>query len=313
MSANKIKTLFLGTPEFAVPGLKAILEDNRFEVIAVITQPDKKVGRHQELAPPPVKVVAQENNIKVLQPEKISDIKNEIADLKPDLAVVIAYGQIIPKDILDIPEHGFINVHASLLPKCRGASCIQGPILDGDKITGITIMKIDEGLDTGPILQQAEINIELDDTASSMHDKLSKLSARILGDVLNDYIDGKITPKPQPKTGVSFVKTLKKADGQINWQNSAINIERMIRALNPWPGTFTDFQGKNLKILSASHKILDINKYKIGKVFLHNNKPTIQCGQGALAVNRLQLEGKKKIEAEDFIRGNNDFVGCVLK
>ena len=312
MTNKKIKTIFLGTPDFAIPGLKAILNDERFEVILIITQPDKKVGRSQELSPPPVKLMAQEYKIPVIQPHKITAIKEKISSLKPDLAVLIAYGQIISEEILNIPKFGFINVHASLLPKCRGAACIQGTILDGDKTTGVTIIKLDQGLDTGPILKQVEIKIEPEDTATSMHEKLAILSSQILGDALSDYVQGKITPKPQTQSGKSYVKTLKKEDGKINWLHSAIRIERQIRALNPWPGTFTSWQGKNLKILSVSNEILDINKHKIGKVFLHNNQPSIQTGNKALIINSLQLEGKKPVLAKDFIRGNKNFVGTIL-
>jgi len=307
-----IKIIFAGTPDFAVPGFRALLNDENFKILAVITQTDKPVGRHQILTPPPIKTEAQKNNIPVWQPNKIADIKKEIKKANPNIAVLIAYGQIIPQEILDIPSFGWINVHGSLLPKYRGAACLQAPILSGDKKTGITIMKIEKGLDTGPILKQTEVKIKLEETVETLHDKLSALGAEILTSTIKDYINGKIKPKPQDKEKASYAPTLKKEDGKINWQKKAEKIERMVRALNPWPGTWTKIKNEKLKIKNMESGILPINKYKPGQIFLHNNKLAVQCGQDALIIKKLQLEGKKETTAEDFLRGYKDIIGKIL-
>ena len=310
---NPIKLIFAGTPDFAVPGFRALLNDENFKILAVITQPDKPVGRHQILTPPPIKTEAQKNNIPVWQPDKIAEIKEKIRQINPDLAVLIAYGQIIPQEILDIPRFGWVNVHGSLLPRWRGAACVQAPILVGDKKTGVTIMKIEKGLDTGPILKQTEMKIDPKETAETLHDKLSTLGSEILPDAIKDYIDGKIELKPQNNSEASYAPTLKKEDGEINWQKKAEEIERMARAFYPWPGTWANWQNKKIKIISVSPASLKINSYKIGQIFLHDNQLAVQCGQNALIIKKLQLEGKKETTAEEFLRGYKDIVGQILK
>jgi len=310
---EKIKLIFAGTPDFAVPGFRALLNDENFKILAVITQPDKPVGRHQILTPPPIKTEAQKNNIPVWQPNKIAEIKEKIRQINPDLAVLIAYGQIIPQEILDIPRFGWVNVHGSLLPRWRGAACVQAPILVGDKKTGVTIMKIEKGLDTGPILKQTEMKIDPKETAETLHDKLSTLGSEILPDAIKDYIDGKIELKPQNNSEASYAPTLKKEDGEINWQKKAEEIERMARAFYPWPGTWANWQNKKIKIISVSPASLKINSYKIGQIFLHDNQLAVQCGQNALIIKKLQLEGKKETTAEEFLRGYKDIVGQILK
>jgi methionyl-tRNA formyltransferase len=310
---NKIKTIFIGTPDFAVPSLRALIKDEDFDVVAVITQPDKRVGRKQILTPPPVKVEAQKHNIVIHQPEKIFNLKYLILNLNPDIIIVIAYAQIIPESILEIPKYGVINIHGSLLPKYRGASCIQAAILNGDEKTGITIMKMDKTLDTGPILAQTEIGIALDDTAGSLYAKLSELGASILTSTLKKYIAGEIKPQPQDNSSASYVGLLKKEDGKIDWKKSAEEIEKHIRAMNPWPSAFAKIKNKNLKIIEAENNILKINKHKIGELFLDNNKLAIQCGQDALIIKKLQLEGKKEMVTEEFLRGHKDLIGMLLQ
>lgn len=311
MSINKIRTIFIGTPDFAVPGFKALLKNNSFEIMAVITQPDKKTGRKQTLSSPPVKKEAEKNNIKVWQPYKITEIVPQIKKLNPDLIVVVAYGQLIPKSILDIPKFGCFNVHASLLPKYRGAAAIQAPLLNGDKKTGVTIMKMDSGLDTGPVLKQTEIEISPNETASTLHDKLAQSGANILAQSLLDYINNKTKPKKQEEEKAIYVSQLKKEDGLINWQNSAEKIERMVRALSPWPGTYTKYKQKTLKILEIE-SIIEINNRTAGEVFLFNQKMAIQCGQDSLLIARLQLEGAKEMPASDFLKGRPDIEGTIL-
>ncbi|MFA4834008.1 MAG: methionyl-tRNA formyltransferase [Patescibacteria group bacterium] len=309
---SPIKIIFAGTPDFAVPGFKAMLADKDFKILAVITQPDKPVGRKQILTPSTVKTEAQKNNIPVWQPDKIAEIKGEIKKSNPDLAVLAAYGQIIPQEILDIPCFGWINVHGSLLPRWRGAACVQAPILASDKKTGITIMKIEKGLDTGPILKQTEIKIDPEETAETLHDKLARLGAKILPGTIKEYIDGKIKPKPQDNQKASYAPTLKKEDGKINWQKKAEEIERMVRALTPWPRTWTNWQNKIIKIVSISPTPLKINNHKIGQIFLYNSQLAVQCGKNALIIKKLQLEGKKETTAEEFLRGYKDIIGQIL-
>ena len=315
---NPIKLIFAGTPDFAVPGFKAMLADKDLKILAVITQPDKPVGRKQILTPSAIKIEAQKNNIPVWQPNKVADIKEEIGRANPDLTVLIAYGQIIPPEILDIPRFGWVNVHGSLLPRWRGAACLQAPILSGDKKTGVTIMKIAKGLDTGPILKQTEIKIDSEETAETLHDKLANLGAKILPDTIKNYINGKIKPKPQDNEKASYAPTLKKEDGKIDWQKKAEEIERMTRAFYPWPGTWTNWQSgktclrRQVKIISVSPAPLKINSYKIGQTFLHNGKLAVQCGQNALIIKKLQMEGKKEITAEEFLRGYKDIIGQTL-
>ena len=310
MSNKKFNLIFVGTPDFGLLSLKKIKENKNFNIVAVITQPDKRMGRKMKKTSPPIKIEAKKYNIPIFQPDKIIEIEKELKELKPDIIVVIAYGQIIPEKILILPKYYSINVHASLLPKYRGASCIQAPLLNGDSETGITIMKMEKGLDTGPILKQDKIQIKKDETAESLHDKLSKLSSDILSDTLIKYIEGKIKPEKQSKENSSYVKILKKEDGKINWNKEAIEIERMIRALNPWPGTYTKIEEKNLilKILEVKNEPLKINKYKPGFFFLEKNKLFVQCGKNSLAIKKLQLSGKKAMKAEDFLKGNKNII-----
>lgn len=318
---NKIKTIFIGTPDFSVPSLRALINDKNFNVIAAIAQPDKKVGRKQIVTPPPVKVEALKYNIPVFQPEKISDLKPEIKNLRPDIIVVAAYAQIIPKSILDIPRYGCVNVHASLLPKYRGASCIQAAIINGDKETGITIMKMDEGLDTGPIIFQKNINIENFDTGGSLFNKLSALGAEILTPALLKFVSGEIKHIPQNNSKASYAGLLKKNDGKINWSKNAEQLEKFIRAMNPWPSAFAQIKSQKskiksylliFKIITVEHEPIKINKYQIGEVFLNDEKLAVQCGRDSLIIEKLQMEGKKVMESKEFLRGQKDFIGTIL-
>lgn len=294
----------MGTPEFSLPGLKTLMDEKNFKIVGVFTQTDKPVGREQKLTPPPVKRLALENGLAVFQPEKIKDELEHIKNLQPDLIVVIAYGKIIPQSILDIPTYGCINVHASLLPKYRGAACLNAPLLNGDPETGVTIMKMEAGLDTGPILRQATMKLEGKETLEDVHDKLSILGAEILIPTLNDFMAGKIEPQIQDETKASYIKTLKKEDGKIDWKKSAEEIERMVRAYNPWPGAYGLDNGKIVKIISVDSNILKSNNHKIGEIFLDNGRLAIQCGQDALVILKLQTAGKKIMASEEFWRGN---------
>lgn len=303
-STKKIRTIFMGTPEFSLPGLESLITDRSFEIVGVFTQPDKPVGRHQTLTPPPVKELALKHKLNIFQPLKIKPETETIKNLQPDLIVVIAYGKIISQEILDIPTYGCINVHASLLPKYRGAACLNAPILYGDKETGVTIMKMEAGLDTGPILAQAKIKLSGQETLEIVHNKLSVLGAEILIPTLKDYLSGKITAQIQDETIASYIKTLKKEDGKIDWHKPAQEIERMVRAYNPWPGTYAINENKTLKIIAVDNKILFSNDHKIGETFLSDNKLVMQCGQDALYILKLQLEGKKIMTSLEFLRGH---------
>ncbi|MDP2944625.1 MAG: methionyl-tRNA formyltransferase [bacterium] len=305
---KKIRVIFMGTPEFAVPGLSRLLAAPEFEVVGVFTQPDKPVGRKQILTPPPIKELTLKHRMPVFQPEKIRPETAAIKNLKPDLITVIAYGKIIPQEILDIPTFGCINVHASLLPKYRGAACLNAPILNGDAETGITIMKMEAGLDTGPILRQAKIKLSGSETLKDVHDRLAELGAELLIPTLLDFIGGKIKPRAQDDSQASYIKTLSKEDGRVDFQKNAAEIERMIRAYNPWPGTYTEINGEILKIIAVEREAARINKAKPGQLFLDGARLLIQCGQNALVIIKLQLAGKKIMSSSEFINGYNNLI-----
>lgn len=312
MSENKIKTIFIGTPDFGIPALISLINNDNFLVIGVITQPDKKVGRQQILTETPIKKIATSYNLPVWQPKKLKEFAADMEKIQPDLIVVVAYAQILSKTILDMPKYGCINIHGSLLPKYRGAACIQAAILNGDSETGVTIMKMDEGLDTGPIIAQEKIVIEPTDTGEKVFNKLSGLAGKVAAPIISDYINGKIELKIQDNSQASLTKLLEKDDGKINWQKSATEIERLVRAMYSWPGAFTTFNGRVLKITAVEQKIININKHKIGEIFLHNDEIAVQCCQDALILKKIQLEGKKEMSATNFLNGHKNFIGAIL-
>ncbi len=294
----------MGTPEFALPGLSRLISSDIFEIVGVFTQPDKPVGRSQALTPSPIKKLALEAHLAIFQPTKLKDELENIKKLRPDLIVVIAYGKIILQSILDIPTYGCINVHASLLPKYRGAAVLNAPILNGDRETGVTIMRMEAGLDTGPILRQAKIKLTGIENLESVHDKLSALGAELLIPTLIDFVAGKIVPQVQDESQATYIKTLNKGDGKIDWSKSALEIERMVRAYNPWPGTYALLEDKIIKIIAVENKTLALNNHKKGEAFQSDGKLAIQCGQDSLVILKLQLEGKKIMSAEEFLRGH---------
>lgn len=294
----------MGTPDFALLGLDRLAQAPDFEIVGVFTQSDKPTGRRQTLTPPPVKIMAKKYGFPVFQPTKIKAEEAMIRKLRPDLIVVIAYGQIIPPAILDIPSRGCINVHASLLPRYRGAACLNAPILNGDRETGVTIMKMDAGLDTGPILRQAKIALRGRETLPELHDKLSSLGADLLLPTLRDWLDNKIIAEKQNENQASYVKMIKKEDGRIDWQKPAQEIERLIRAYNPWPGTYFDHENATIKILEVETEILKENKHQPGQMFISGKKLAIQCGQDALLILKLQPSGKKAMSAQEFLSGH---------
>jgi methionyl-tRNA formyltransferase len=313
---KKIRIIFAGTPNFAVPYFNALLSATDFEITGVITQPDKPSGRKQELTPSPVKQTATASEIKILQPEKLTgnqEIIGEIKNLNPDLLIVVAYGLIIPKPLLDLFPRGAINVHPSLLPSYRGASPIQSAILNGEKTTGISIMLMDEKMDHGPLLKQVEVPLTGEETNESLHDQLAVMGAPLLLETVKEYLAGKITPAEQDHNQATFCRTISKEDAQINWQSSAQEIKQKIYAFYPWPATWTTWNGKRLKLFPPVQVISEQSDIKVGEVFLSDGKLAVKTGADALVINQLQLEGKKEASAEEFLRGYPEIVGAVLK
>ncbi len=289
MIENNPKIIFIGTSEFAVSTLKTLIED-KYNISAIITSPDKPIGRKQEIVPSPIKSTALEYNLPILQPEKIISIKQEILDLNPDLIIVSSYGQIIPKEILDIPPLKCLNIHPSLLPKYRGASPIQTAILNGDKITGITIMLMDEKMDHGSIVSQIKINIEPDENYQTLEKKLSQESSEFLIKILPQYLNNELKPKEQDENKASYTEILKREHGQIDIKESAQEIERKIRAFYPWPGTWMYLNEKRIKIIKA-------------KAVKNKSETAIQTGTDFLLLEIVQPEGKKQMTGEEFFRG----------
>ncbi len=307
----KIRTIFMGTPKFAVPGLQALLKSPDFKIVGVYTQPDKPVGRKQILTPPPIKALAVKNNIPIFQPKKIKTETENIKNLKPDLIVVIAYGQIIPQAILDIPQYGCINVHASLLPKYRGASCLAAPILNGDEKSGITIMKMDAGMDTGDIIKQISVKLSDKETLNSLHDRLSILGAEILTDTLKKYINGEIKTQKQDESKASYVSLIKKENGRLQVDLSATALERKVRAYNPWPGAFLRLNnGEKIKIIEAQVEKA-VHQGKIGEIYIKNGHLALNCGQDILFILKLQRENRKVMNASDFLKGNQNILNLT--
>lgn len=312
----------MGTPEFSVTPLEALIKSDFIEVIAVVANQDKPVGRNQVMTPPPTKTSAQKHNIPVLQPDKIRKPEwvEKIKELNPELIIVAAFGQIIPKAILDIPRYGAINIHGSLLPKLRGASPIQFSILEGHKKTGITIMIMDELMDHGPILSQAKIDIDPKETSETLYKKMSLLGSDLLIKTLPKWLDGSLKPQEQNHDELTLTKILKKEDGKIIWSETAEKIERQIRAFNPWPQTFcifTDQTGteKRMKIIAADairEKDGDSSAY--GYLFLDEDKNLlVKTGAGYLKIMKLQPEGKTPMDIPEFINGYSYLLGKNLK
>ncbi|MEI6288483.1 MAG: methionyl-tRNA formyltransferase [bacterium] len=310
---SKIKIVFIGTPDFAVPYLNSILADADFEVLGVITQSDKPSGRKQELTPSAVKISAEKNNLTIWQPENIKnnpELIQTLKNLQPDLLVVVAYGQIIPQEILDIATHGNINVHPSLLPKYRGASPIQSALLAGETETGISIMLMDAKMDHGPILTQEKIKLLGEETNKSLHDDLAQIGAPILINTIKKYLHQEITPTEQNHAEATFCKTISKTDAQINWSLPAKKIKQKIYAFYPWPGTWTTLDNKRVKIFPPVQiKKINSTDKKTGQIILENKKLATMCGEDFLIINNLQLEGGKEMSAENFLAGHQDIEG----
>ncbi|MBP1576503.1 MAG: methionyl-tRNA formyltransferase [Oscillospiraceae bacterium] len=296
-----MKIVFMGTPDFASESLKALLSCPKHQVIGVISQPDRPVGRHQVLQPTATKQVAQEAGIPVWQPERIKAEENLelLASLSPDVIVVAAYGQILPKSILELPKYGCVNVHGSLLPAYRGAAPIQRALLEGNQTTGITTMQMDVGMDTGDILLQREIPITKEDTSGSLFEKLAALGGELLLETLDELEKGNITPKKQDESLATYAPMLKKEEGLLDFSRTAKELDCQIRAMDPWPGAYTFLSGKRIKILEA---VLSDETGETG-LLLPQKEAVVCCKEGALRILKLQPEGKKPQTGEEFMRG----------
>ena len=305
---SALRVLFYGTSSFAVPALEALVNDARFDVVCVVTQPDRPVGRKAELTPSPVKQCALSHNLPVKQFESVKDssVYEELTTYQPDIAIVASFGQIMPERLLALPTHGSLNIHGSLLPAYRGSSPINAALLHGDQETGVTIIKMDAKMDHGPILATVSEPILSHDSASQLHDRLALLGGKVIGDIITDYVAGTLVPQPQIDEQATYVKLLTREDGELDWHQSATLLERKIRAYDPWPGTYTFFESQRLKVL-AGHVIAlptELEQANPGTPFVYEQLPAMVCGEKtAFCLDRLQPEGKKPMEGKEFLRG----------
>jgi len=309
----------MGTPEFAVPPLEHLIV-NQYQVVAVYAQPDRPAGRGRARVSPPVKRAALAWELPVVQPTglKEAEVVAQLTRSHPDVIVVAAFGQILPKSVLAIPRFGCINVHPSLLPRFRGASPVASAILAGDEFTGVSIILMDEGLDTGPILARAQIPISPQDTTGSLTTKLSLLGARLLLEALSYWLRGQLTPQPQNEAEATYCTEITKEEGEIDWHLPAIALWRRVRAFYPWPGCYTTWRGKRLKIIEAV-PLTEERTFEAGQVVALTTVPEgseaafgVCAGDRVLGVSRVQLEGKQAMSAAEFLRGQREFIGAVL-
>lgn len=302
------KILFFGTQNFGAGILRCLIDSGKYDIVAVVTQPDRKIGRDQEIQKSPVKILAEQNGLQIFQPESLKNC--DLGFGIWDLSIVCEYGLIIPKNILDQPRHSFINVHTSLLPKYRGASPIQTAIVNGEARTGITIMQMDEKMDRGPILSQEKISISPDDTHQDLAEKMLPIAQSLLIKTLPEYLEGKITPQPQNEAETTFCKIFTRDDGRIDWQRSAAEIYNQFRGLTPWPGVWTTWSGKRLKLLKIRPANTTISS---GIIMVDGEKILVGVADGAIEILSLQLEGKKEQTAANFISGYQNFEGSRLE
>lgn len=309
-----MRIIFMGTPDFSVPTLEALVASGH-EVVAVVTQPDKPKGRGKEIHMSPVKECALQHNIPVYQPVRARDeaFVEEMRALNPDAMVVIAFGQILPKSLLDLPKYGCVNIHASLLPKYRGAAPIQWAVIDGEKESGVTIMQMDEGLDTGDMLAKAIVPLDEKETGGSLFDKLSEAGGRLCVETLAKLEKGEITPEKQGESPTAYASMLDKKMGNIDWNKSAVVIERLVRGLNPWPSAYTHLDGKTLKIWACDVLPQSASKGESGEILeVTKDAIHVQTGDGILVLREIQLAGKARMDAGAFLRGYKVVPGTVL-
>ena len=302
MKAQQIRTVFMGTPDFALDTMQGLI-DSGLNLVGVYTQPDRPKGRGNKLAAPPVKELALQQGIPVFQPAKLRapEAVTELQALAPDLIVVVAYGQILPQVVLDIPRHGCINVHASLLPKYRGAAPINKAVVDGETETGVTTMQMDVGLDTGDMLIKKSIAIGLNETAGELHDRLAKVGREAMDETVARLLDGSLVAEKQDDALTSYASMMKKEDGLIDWHKPATEVHNQVRGLAPWPGAYTSLDGETLKISGST---LADGTGEPGTVLSADSSGVVvACGKGAIRIAELQLPGKKRLAAADFLRG----------
>ncbi len=308
-----MKIVFMGTPDFSVPVLEALLAAGH-EIGYVVTQPDKARDRGKKIQYPPVKEAALAHGLRVLQPERIKNntaLFDTLRAWAPEVIIVVAYGQILPKEILDLPARGCLNVHASLLPRLRGASPIQQAIVSGETVTGVTIMQMDEGLDTGDMLSRTEVEIG-DKNASRLHDALAEAGAKLLTETLNGLAAGKIRPIPQDDSKATYAGLIRKQDGKVDFSKSPVQIERLIRGFDPWPGAFCQLGEKTIR-LWAARPLAGKSDAPAGTVLAANEEGLqVSCGGGILLITELQAPGKKRMRAGDYLRGNSICPGTLL-
>ncbi len=309
---RKDRIVFMGTPRFGELVLQALI--GHYSVAAVVTQPDRQAGRGRRMRISSVKALALQHDLPVLQPRKVAQpaVVEQLQEWAPDVIIVAAFGQILPSAILSLAEHGAVNVHASLLPRHRGAAPIPAAILAGEKQTGITIMLMDEGIDTGPILSQAALDIDPDDTTASLTEELGRLGGELLLDTLPQWLAGEIAPWEQDESLATYAGLLQREDGYIDWTEPAEQIARRCRAYDPWPGTSTVWNGRKLKIIRARPLSTELSDHTPGEVLQIDSSIVVATGQGLLLLEEVQLAGKRPLPAEDFGRGQRDFVGSIL-
>jgi methionyl-tRNA formyltransferase len=297
--------VFMGSPEFSLPSLRRLAES--FDVVGVVTQPDRPAGRGRKLAPPAVKLLAEELGLPTIQPKRVRDPEAmaQIEAWKPNLIVVVAFGQILRSNLLDLPAHGCINVHASLLPRWRGAAPIQAAILRGDQQTGITIMRLDPGMDSGPILSQRAVDILPEDTAGTLSERLACVGADLLLETLPGYLEGSITPQQQDSSEATMAPMLKKEDGLLDFNQPTAALERRVRAFQPWPGAFLPWRGEALKFLQAA--VATDRQGQPGERFVLHGHPAIRTPDGALMLLEVQPAGKKPMPGKVFLLGARDW------
>ncbi len=313
-----MRVIFMGTPEFAIPPLKHLIL-NQYQVVAVYTQPDKPAGRGRSLSATPLKKAALVWKLPVVQPVslKSAEVVAQLAKFHPEVIVVAAFGQILPQSVLDIPGCRCINIHPSLLPRFRGVSPVAAAILAGDEFTGVSIMLMDRGLDTGPVLARAQIPISAQDTTGSLTAKLALIAAQLLSEILSRWSRGELTPQPQNEAEATYSGSISKAEGEIDWRLPAVGIWRRVRAFQPWPGCYTRWRGRQLKVIEAV-PLPAIRALEVGQVVALTSAVEskaafgISTGEGILGVLRVQLEGKRAMSATEFLRGQGQFIGAIL-
>lgn len=310
-----LRVVFMGSPAFAVPPL-ARLADEGFDIAAVYTRPDKPAGRGRALAAAPVKTAAQSLGLEVRQPAGLRppEVAAALAALRPDAVVVAAYGQILPPAVLAVPRLGCVNIHPSLLPRFRGASPVASAILAGDEFTGVTIMLMDEGLDTGPVLIRAQIPIAAPDTTGALTDKLSRVGAGLLLEALSGLARGQLAPRLQDNAQATYCRPIAKEQGEIDWRLPAVEIWRRVRAYQPWPGAYTRWRGRKLDVIAAAPLTLVPNH--LPGTIVPSPAPehgfSVVTGEGALGISQVKLEGRRAVAATEFVRGQRDFIGAAL-